>query len=618
MALLSLHDVSIAYGGPLLLDSVTLHIEKRERICVVGRNGEGKSTLMRIIHGTSLPDAGEVARPRDLVTSLLPQQIPDNLNGTVFEVVSARWTPAACHDNLEEYLDTEEGWPVRQHAEAAISRLRLDGAADFDRLSGGLKRRTLLACALAGQPDILLLDEPTNHLDIPSIDWLEEFLVRFDGAILFVTHDRAFLQKLATRIVELDRGRLSNWNCDYRTYLVRKQEALEAEATINVRFDRKLAEEEVWIRQGIKARRTRNEGRVKELKLMREERRRRRSQLGRVSLTMQQSDLSGELVIKSEDVCFGYDGVNLIRQCSTYVMRGDKIGIVGPNGCGKTTLLKLLLGKLQPDRGVLRHGTSLQTAYFDQHREQLDKDATLLDVIGAGSMTITLHGRPRMVMGYLNEFLFTPDRARQPVKCLSGGERNRLLLARLFTRAFNVLIMDEPTNDLDVETLELLEDLLIRYQGTLLLVSHDRQFLNNVVTSTLVFEKYNALLPSERADTGWYVNEYAGGYNDWLNQRTEQSETKPAKAQNEVIVQPRKQTGTRKLSNKERAELEALPERIEQLEAELEELHQRMADPAFYRQASEQLRQVRERADSIPEELEHCYERWETLEAASK
>jgi len=586
MALLSLQNLHKAFGGPQLMDDATLQIERGERICLVGRNGEGKSTLLKIVSGFIEPDAGEIIRQPGIKIRRLRQNVPHDLTGTVEELV---------FQGLE---DPHDDWTSHQSVDKTISLVGLENEWKFEELSGGQKRRVLLAQALVCEPDILVLDEPTNHLDIEAIEWLENFLRRYKGTILFVTHDRTFLRKLATRIVELDRGRLHSWACDYDTYLERKQALLDGEVEQWAQFDKKLAQEEVWIRKGIKARRTRNEGRVRELEQMRGDRSQRRERTGNVNMKLTHAGLSGRKVITVKDVSYDYDGLPIVENLTSNIMRGDKIGIIGPNGCGKSTLIKLLLGELQPKRGTVDHGTKLEVAYFDQHRAALDETKTVAENVSTEEM-ITIGDSKKHVLGYLQDFLFTPDRARQSVSVLSGGERNRLLLAKLFTKPSNVLVLDEPTNDLDMETLDLLEELLTTYKGTLLLVSHDRSFLNNVVTSTLVFEGEGQ------------VNEYVGGYDDWLSQRQEALGTR----QQVKSPEPEKQKPRRKLSNKERGELKSLPKLIEQLEAEQEALHQTMADPSFYQKTKDEIAVVTARAEEIPKKLEEAFERWEALES---
>ncbi|MBV5309504.1 ATP-binding cassette domain-containing protein, partial [Chromatium okenii] len=535
MTLLSLDAITLSYGLPPLLDAVSFTITRGERVCLIGRNGTGKSTLLKIIAGEVQADGGQLRIVQGVTIAKLAQDIPSAQQDlSVFNLVaaglgelsalmqeyfqlshhlSADASPAtlARLAHVQQQLEDGNGWEIERRIEQVIARLGLDGDALFSSLSGGRKRRALLAQALVTAPDVLLLDEPTNHLDIESIDWLENFLLDFSGALLFVTHDRRFLQRVATRILELDRGQLTDWPGDYANYLRRREERLHAEAMAAEQFDRKLAEEEVWIRQGIKARRTRNEGRVRALKALREQRRERREQLGNARLRVTDNERSGKLVVEAEAISYGWGDTPVIRNFSTLILRGDKIGIIGPNGVGKSTLLRLLLGDLEPQTGTMRRGTKVQIAYFDQLRAQLDLEKSVQDNVAGGSDHIDIEGASRHVLSYLKDFLFTPERARQPVKALSGGERNRLLLAKLFTRPANLLVLDEPTNDLDTETLELLEELLVQFAGTLLLVSHDRAMLDNVVTSTLVFEGDGQ------------VNDYVGGYEDWLRQRVDKS-----------------------------------------------------------------------------------------------
>jgi ABC transport system ATP-binding/permease protein len=626
--LLRLQDLSVSFGGAPLLDRIDLTLERGERVCLVGRNGSGKSTLLKVISGELKPDDGLVQFPPGFRLARLTQEVPEHTHGPVFEVIGAGLGPvgpllAEYHrlaeqltegagdaalaqlERVQHRLEAEGGWEARTRVESVISRLGLPANAEFTELSGGMKRRVLLGQALVREPDLLLLDEPTNHLDIEAIGWLEDFLLGYPGTLLFVTHDRSFLQRLATRIVELDRGRLSNWPGDYQTYLERKQAQLEAEAQQEALFDKKLAQEEAWIRQGIKARRTRNEGRVRALKALREQRRQRRELAGAATMQLQEAERSGKLVCEAIDISHGYDGRALVRGFSTTILRGDKIGIIGPNGVGKTTLLNILLGRLPPDAGTVRLGSRVHVAYFDQLRGTLDEEKSVVDNVGDGSETVTINGKPRHIIGYLQDFLFPPERARTPVKALSGGERNRLLLAKLFTQPSNVLVMDEPTNDLDVETLDLLEELLIDYQGTLLIVSHDRTFLNNVVTSTVVFEG------------GAEVREYVGGYDDWLRQRasaTQRPQPQPPKA--EVPSKPTApQSSKRKLGYKEQRELEALPQKIEQLEGELEDLHQLLSDDKLYRQGTDAVTAAQASLSAAEKALEEAYARWEALEA---
>ncbi|MCP4573677.1 MAG: ATP-binding cassette domain-containing protein [bacterium] len=592
MALISLQDITLRFGGPPVLQDVNLQLEAGERVCVVGRNGEGKSTLLRMLAGTQEPDAGRVIRRKGLVAASLDQEIPAGVPGTVAEVVAG---------GLATRPDAaEESWRDDRSVALVIERLGLDGTRTFAELSGGMKRRALLARALVSEPDLLLLDEPTNHLDIDAVLWLEEFLLGSGPTLVFVSHDRALVHRLATRILDLDRGRLTSWPGDYSTYERRRDEVLADEAARQAKFDRKLAQEEVWIRKGIKARRTRNEGRARTLAAMRRERQDRRDALGDVKLRLTESAASGKLVARARGLGFGYDGTPLIRDFSATILRGDRIGIVGPNGCGKTTLIKLLLGNLNPDAGTIVRGARLDVAYFDQNRDQLDPDASVAHNVADGQDTITLGGGRKHVIGYLGDFLFTPDRARSPVSMLSGGERNRLLLARLFARPANTLVLDEPTNDLDAETLDLLEERVGEFAGTVLLVSHDRTFLDNVVTSTLAF------------DGDGVVKEYAGGYAEWFAQRPsaarkqEPKEKKP-RLRSDGAAPP-------KLTYKEKAELAELPARIERLEAEQAEIFARTTAPDFYQSAPREMAAVNERLAALEAELAASYARWEELE----
>jgi ATP-binding cassette subfamily F protein uup len=590
----SLRGVSLAFGGPRLFDRVDLQIEPGERLCLLGRNGEGKSTLLRLIRGEIVPDEGTILRQQGLRISRLPQDVPEGHGGAVADEVA---------QGLEDDDHPPDGSDHR--VQTVLSRVGLDPDARFEELSSGMKRRVLLAQAIVNDPDILLLDEPTNHLDIESIRWLETFFLRYGGTIVFVTHDRVFLERLATRIVELDRGRLSDWACDYPTFLKRRDELLAAEARQWELFDKKLAQEETWIRKGVEARRTRNEGRVRALEAMRRSHQQRRQRQGTARLQAQEGERSGTLVIEAEGVSFGYgDGERtVIRDLTTTILRGDKVGLIGPNGAGKTTVLRLLLGELTPRDGTIRHGTNLEVSYFEQMKAALDEEKTVQKNVSEYD-TISIDGRDRHVLGYLQDFLFAPERARSLVKYLSGGERSRLLLAKLFTRPSNVLVMDEPTNDLDLETLELLESLLVDYQGTVLLVSHDRAFLNDVVTSTLVIE-----------DDG-QVKEYEGGYDDYLRQRpaepAPQSRPDPDAPRKKAPEAAREQP--RKLSFKERKELESLPGRIEQLENAVQELHAAMADPSFYRKDRDEIAGAKKRLDDLERELAVSYERWHALE----
>jgi ABC transport system ATP-binding/permease protein len=620
MSLVSLHNINIAFGGPLLLENVSLDIQKGQRICFLGRNGAGKSTFMKIIAGEISPDSGErVVAPGVRIASL-SQEVPVGISGSVFEIVAGGAGTAgsnlallhrlvALHGDSEQisdlhhYLDQHDGWPIQTNVERVLDQTGLDGGAGFETLSGGMRRRVMLARALVQDPDLLLLDEPTNHLDIGSIAWLESFILGAKLTVLFVTHDRRLLRRLATRIIELDRGRLVDWSCDYETFLARKQAVLDSEESAWARFDKKLAQEEVWIRRGIKARRTRNEGRVHALKKMREERKKRRLRTGTVSMAISAAQRSGDRVLEAERVCFSYGAVPVIADFTATIMRGDRIGIIGPNGCGKTTLLNLLLGKLQPQSGAIRVGTNLAPVYFDQLREELDPGKTVWEnVAPGGGDTVFVNGAPKHVVAYLQDFLFTSDRATCPLAQLSGGERNRLMLARLFTRASNVLVFDEPTNDLDTETLELIEEVLLAYQGTVLVVSHDREFLNNVVTATLVFEGKGI------------VKEYAGGYDDW---QAAKAATLPAGQPRPAapVTKPAPLPGleeNRKLSFKENQELDSLPLLIDLLEQEHNELSLQMADPAWFRKPGF-ITLTKERLAHIDNDLSVAYRRWEEL-----
>ncbi len=622
MAFISLRDITLAYGGPPLLDAINLQVEKGERICLLGRNGEGKSTLLRLIAGEVNADGGTYDRQQGLQTSILPQEVPRNLLGTVFEVVAGGLGSAgedlcryhslarrasdtgdeiAVRKLLEAQHALEEagGWILRRRVDEILSRLKLPSDAFVQEFSGGVQRRVLLARALVSDPDILLLDEPTNHLDIESIAWLEDFLLRSRVTLVFVTHDRAFLRSLATRIVELDRGRLLDVPGNYDHFLLRREEMLHAEELERARFDRKLAQEETWIRQGIKARRTRNEGRVRSLKAMREEKLQRRERSGKARLNLFDGEKSGRLVVKAEKISFSYGESMVVRDFSTTVIRGDRVGIIGPNGAGKTTLLRLLLGELIPRTGTVRLGTNLHVLYFDQLRERLDPDLSVQQNLSGDQDTVMVGGNPRHVYGYLQDFLFTPDRARTPVRFLSGGEKSRLLLARLFTREANVLVLDEPTNDLDLETLDLLEEVLADFQGTIFLVSHDRDFLNRTVTGTFVFEGEGR------------VAEYVGGYDDWLRQRPEPVGS-PSSPKSSRPSEDKKRP--RKLTFRERQELSELPGRIEDLESEQIRLHERMGNPDFYRTAGEEISAARQRLEVLEKDLEAAYARWEELE----
>ena len=595
MALISAQNLQMAFGGRTLLEDATLHIERGERVGLLGRNGEGKSTLLSILSGATPPDGGVVVYESGLRVSLLGQQIRTNQEGTVDAVIREGLRPGTHH----------EDHPVQR----LCSLLDLDPDKPFADLSGGQKRRALLGRALAADPDVLLLDEPTNHLDVESIEWLESFLMRYQGSLLFVTHDRAFLQRLATRIVELDRGHLTSWLCNYPTYLERKEELLLNEEKENALFDKVLAREEEWIRRGIKARRTRNEGRVRALKKLRTERTERRERAGKVNMSIQRAERSGSKVITTDALTFGFDGTPLVSDLSTTIMRGDRVGLMGPNGCGKTTLLNLLLAKLAPEQGSVKHGVSLDVAYFDQHREQLNESETVAEAIGGGTEFVLLNGERKHVMSYLADFLFSAERAREPVRNLSGGERNRLLLARLFTQPANVLVLDEPTNDLDTDTLELLEARLLEFTGTVLVVSHDRTFLDNLCSSSLVFEGQGV------------VKEYIGGYSDWkrtVARKVNSGDDAPQGREEKGGGSPKKDAAapiaSTKLSYQEKKEWEALPARIESLESELQAVHERMSDPAFFQRPQDDTRPVVERSQALPQEIEAAFTRWAELD----
>jgi ATP-binding cassette subfamily F protein uup len=632
MSLLSYRNLNVSFGGPKLLDNAGLTIAKRERICLLGRNGEGKSTLLRIINGEVKPDGGEMEATPDLRVRKLDQEIPDDIHGSVFEVVAAGLGKAAetiaqyhhlLHelaehpedatiaerlDTLQHTLDQTDSWALEYRVENILQRVELDGEAEFDAQSGGNKRRALLARALVAEPHILLLDEPTNHLDIPGIQWLEEFLRKSDIALLFVSHDRAFIKRVANRIIDLDRGQLSSWSCDYETYLMRKADLLSGEAKQNTVFDKKLAEEEVWIRKGIQARRTRNEGRVRALKKMREERAARRDSQKRAKLDLNDAQLSGRKVITVENLSYQWNDQPLIRDFSTKIWRGDKIGIVGLNGSGKTTLLKLLLKQLTPESGDVSHGTKLELAYFDQHRAQLDEKLTVMENVHPYGDTVTINGKPRHILSYLQDFLFTPQTSRSPITKLSGGERARLLLARLFLQPANVLVLDEPTNDLDIETVELLEERLLEYQGTLLLVSHDRSFLENVVTSTIALEGDGV------------VNEYVGSCDEWLKQQSLKTnfKTPRKKAPTQPLIEnttQQKAPPRRSLSNKEREALKSLPGHIKALEGQLETLTEKMSTPEYYQDSENDPVKDSQTIESLETEILESYERLEELEA---
>ena len=626
VALIGMREMCWGFAEPPLLENVTFQIEKGERVCLVGRNGVGKSTLLKLLGGEMLPDSGDVWRRQGISVAALEQDVSAGFDGTIFDVVAeglgetgralaehsriCRYTEtrnnpqlAKRRDELQHILDTDGGWKLLTRVVNILSRTRLDTDNRFTDLSAGLKRRTLFARALVRKPDILLLDEPTNHLDIDTIIWMEEFILRHVKTLLFVTHDRAFLQKIAGRIMELDRGRLVSYDCDYDSYLKRKQAALEIEETQNGVFDKKLSREEAWIRKGIKARRTRNEGRVRSLLKMRAAYRARRRKIGNVRLQVQEAERTGKLVIEARDVSFSYGQAPLVRDFSTVIMRGDKVGIIGPNGVGKTTLLKILLKTARPETGSVRHGTNLQVVYFDQLRAQLDEQKSVRENVAAGNDFIIFNGQKRHVIGYLQDFLFSPQRCRTPVCVLSGGEKNRLMLARLFTKPANVIVLDEPTNDLDAETLELLEELIFEYQGTLLLVSHDRAFLNNVVTSTIVLEGNGQVV------------EYSGGYDDWLSQRPQPAAERLPEKNNRKKARPKpKARPSRKLGYMQKRELQDLPQKIEALESEQKELFAILSAPLFYKKRKDEIVGAKSSLDRVEREIETAYHRWEELE----
>ena len=629
MPLVTLQDIFLSYGQPPLIDHINLVIEPGERVCLIGRNGAGKSTLLKILTGQVIADDGVLKRAAGVKIAQLEQSVPHDAVGSVFDVIAeglgAEGQLAARYHHLivelsanptdkvmreleecQAELERVDGWDINQRVEAIVTKMDLDPDVDIASLSGGYKRRVLLARALVCNPDLLLLDEPTNHLDIEAIKWVEQFLLKWEGALLFISHDRRFMDNLATRFIEIDRGKIAEFNCNYSTYIQRKKEMLEIEDKHNALFDKRLSQEEVWIRQGIKARRTRNEGRVRALEAMRREYADRRKQQGTAKMDIQQAEKSGKIVAEAENINFAFDdGANngssaVVKSFSTLIQRGDKVGLIGRNGVGKTTLLKLLLGQLEPQSGTVKTGTNLNIAYFDQYRSALDESKTVQDNVSGGRDMLDIGGKSRHVISYLQDFLFSPDRCRQPVSALSGGERNRLLLAKLFTRPSNILVLDEPTNDLDIDTLDLLEELLIDYKGTILLVSHDRAFLNNVVTSTLVFEG-NAV-----------INQYIGGYDDWLRQRKVETDAKQ-----KAPAQTHKKTAAaaKKLSYKAQRELDMLPAEIERLETEIGEITEQMNQPDFYQSDRSVTATVEKNLSDLQQQLNHCYQRWEELEA---
>ena len=625
MPLVTLQDIYLSYGQPPLIDHINLVIERGERVCLIGRNGAGKSTLLKILTGQITADDGILKRASGVKVAQLEQSVPQETEGSVFDVITQglgaegelakryHHLILALGDNPSDQvmrdleacqaeLDRVNGWDINQRVEAIISKMELDADAELSSLSGGYKRRVLLARALVCDPDLLLLDEPTNHLDIDAIQWVEQFLLKWEGSLLFISHDRRFMDNLATRFIEIDRGQLAEFNCDYATYLKRKEEILEIEDKQNALFDKRLSQEEVWIRQGIKARRTRNEGRVRALEAMRREYADRRKQLGTARMNIQQAEKSGKIVAEATDISFSFagdDNTAVVSNFSTLIQRGDKVGFIGRNGVGKTTLIKLLLGELNPQQGTIKTGTNLNVAYFDQYRSALDEEKTVQDNVSGGRDMLEIDGKPRHVISYLQDFLFAPERCRQPVKALSGGERNRLLLAKLFTQPSNILVLDEPTNDLDIDTLDLLEELLINYKGTLILVSHDRAFLNNVVTSTLVFEGDGI------------IKQYVGGYDDWLRQR----EVAQPTVATPVVASSKPKSTSKKLSYKDQRELDQLPEHIEDLEVQVGEITELISQPDFYKSERAEIEKTEQQLADVQQQLNQSYQRWEELDA---
>ncbi|MCQ9101576.1 ABC transporter ATP-binding protein [Vibrio alginolyticus] len=634
MALLTIHNAQLAFGDHPLLDKAEFALQENERVCLVGRNGAGKSTLMKVLAGDILLDDGKIQITQDVVVSRLEQDPPRNQEGTVYEYVSGGLAEIGeqlkiYHDLLDlvaqdpsekninrlakvqEQLDHSNAWRFDDRVKNVLGSLKLSSETKLTDLSGGWQRKAALARALVCDPDVLLLDEPTNHLDVTTIEWLENFLKDFKGSIIFISHDRAFIKSMATRIVDLDRGQLASFPGNYEQYLNDKEEMLRVEEMQNAEFDKKLAQEEVWIRQGIKARRTRNEGRVRALKKLREERRDRREVQGKVNLNIDDASRSGKIVFEAENVSFAYEGKTIVDDFSFNIMRGDRIALIGPNGCGKSTVLKLLLGQLEAQSGRLHCGTKLEVAYFDQYREILDPEKTVIDNLADGKQEVMVGGRQRHALSYLQDFLFAPKRARTPVKALSGGEKNRLLLARILLKPNNLLILDEPTNDLDIETLELLEEMLANYQGTLLLVSHDREFVDNTVTTSWIFEG-NGI-----------IEEFVGGYHDAKQQRDQvlasrsqvEKPTKKEKVVEETPKTTQPKNNSKKLSYKLQRELEALPAKLEQLESDIESLQEQVNDPEFFAKPVEQTQSVLEQLAALEQELEIAFERWEELEA---
>jgi len=612
MSIINIRNLSLAFGDKPLLDHINLTINKNERLCLIGRNGTGKSSLIKVISGSIVADDGEIIIKSGIKIQALNQDVPTDTNGNIFDVVLSGLgniqkalreyeleimkinkgkDDFECLYQLQSILDKEDGWILQQRVEMVLSKLNLDGELQFQELSGGMKRRVLLAQALVNNPDVLLLDEPTNHLDIDAIKWLEEFLPNFGGTIIFISHDRAFLQRIATRIVEIDRGNLLSFEGDYNKFLAYKNKLLEEEQTHNDLFDKKLAQEEVWVRQGIKARRTRNEGRVRSLKKLREERKVRRNVQKTATIESSIGEKSGKTVVQADNISFSYRGNILFKPFSLTINRGDKIGIIGANGCGKSTLLGIMLNNPEPTSGKVEQGTNLKIAYFDQMRNQLDNNLNAQDNVGQGSQWVEVNKKTTHILSYLQKFLFTPERARAPINMLSGGERNRLLLAKLFVKESNFLILDEPTNDLDIETLDILEDLLVNYSGTILFVSHDREFINNIATSTLVFEDKN-------------ITEYIGGYDDWLAQRKESAIQ---------IVNKEEEKSANKLTYEQKKQLKNLPQKIEKLEDTISKKQVEIATVEFYQQPQIQIDNTQKELKNLDEKLKKLYKEWEEL-----
>ena len=623
MILVRFSKASLAYGMQPLLDHVDFQIESAERVALLGRNGEGKSTLLKLIAGQAQLDSGELWQQPDIRVNILNQTLDWPQQATIYDVVAqgfgeiGQWmihyqhltqkqdlsnTEITTLADLQHKIDAKSGWDIQAKINNYLQGMGLKQEQKICTLSGGMQRRVAMSGALVAEPDLLLLDEPTNHLDIEAINWLEQQCLNFSGGLLFVTHDRTFLGNLATRIIDLDRGKLTSWPGNYPQYLTHKAELLESQARSEAEFDKKLAKEEIWIRQGIKARRTRNEGRVRALKAMRAQQSQRRKQQGKAKISLKNSAQSGKLVIEAQHISFSYSETPVFHAFSTLILRGDKIGLVGPNGAGKTTLINVLLQKQKPDSGQVKMGTHVEVAYFDQLRAQLQADQTIIDCVGDGVEMLSIGQRTVHIMTYLQEFLFSPQRARQPISSLSGGEKNRVMLAKLFTRPANLLVLDEPTNDLDVETLEILEDLLVRFEGTVLLVSHDRTFLDNVVTSTLVFEGSGQ------------INEYVGGYSDWLRQRKIPQPSESKQVSQSAQTKPKTRSRQNKLSYKQQRELNALPEKIAELESRQSAIHEQISDPDFYSGNQQQINKLLDQAKQIDQQLEHAYAQWEELE----